>query len=56
MKKSTHYMAVIGIFKESFSNFPLDKLRRLSKESQLIYEARVALKELIEEREGNYQA
>jgi hypothetical protein len=56
MKKSTHYMAVIGIFKESFSNFPLDKLRRLSKESHLIYEARIAVKELIEEKEGGYQA
>jgi hypothetical protein len=56
MKKSTHYTAVIGIFKESFSNFPLNKLRRLSKDDHLIYEARVAVKELIEEKENNYSA
>ena len=56
MKKSTHSIAVIGIFKESFSNFPLNKLRRLSKESHLIYEARIAVKELIEEKESGYQA
>ena len=49
-------MAVIGIFKESFSNFPLDKLRKLSKESTLMYEARMAVKELIEEKEGSYYA
>jgi len=47
-------MTVIGIFKESFGNFPLDKLKKLYNESQLIYEARVAVRELIEEKESNY--
>jgi hypothetical protein len=56
MRKSTHYMAVVGIFKESFSNFPLNKLRRLSKDSHLIYEARIAVRELIEEKENSYFA
>jgi len=46
-------MAVIGIFKESFSNFPLDKLRRLSNDNMLLQEARVAVRELIDEKEGN---
>jgi hypothetical protein len=54
MKKSTHYMAVIGIFKESFGNFPLDRLRRIAKDSSLLYEARIAVRELIEEKESSY--
>jgi hypothetical protein len=54
MRKSTHYMAVIGIFKESFCNFPLDKLRRLYRDSSLMAEARVAVRELIEEKESLY--
>lgn len=56
MKKSVHYMAVIGIFKESFSNFPLDKLRRLSTDATLLQEARIAVRELIEEKENSYFA
>ncbi len=56
MKKSAHCMAVIGIFKESFSNFPLDKLRRISRDSCLLYEARIAVRELIEEKESSYFA
>jgi len=56
MRRSTHSMAVVGIFKESFGNFPLYKLRQLSKDGKLIYEARIAVRELIEEKENNFLA
>ena len=49
-------MEVVSIFKESFSNFPLERLRRLYNESTLMREARIAVKELIEEKEGSYFA
>jgi hypothetical protein len=56
MKKSSHYMEVVSIFKESFSNFPLNRLRKLYQDSTLMYEARIAVRELIEEKEENYFA
>ena len=51
MKKSTHYLKVIEIFKERFDNFPIEKLRRLAKDAYLMNEARIAVRELIEEKE-----
>ncbi|MCS6823016.1 MAG: hypothetical protein NZ529_01880 [Cytophagaceae bacterium] len=51
MKNSRNYLKVVQIFKQSFGNLPIEKLKRLAKENYLMYEARIAVRELIEEKE-----
>lgn len=51
MRKSTNYNTVVSIFKDSFASFPIPKLRAMQQDNTLKYEARIAVRELLREKE-----